>query len=165
MKLYPLSGGLFLTYGDLRWFLTQTMEKIVMHDLYNMIFRAISEVIWDWYCGRQNTIEIYQKLCLLVLHQISMIFLRKLLTRSTTGEHEDGRFALLKRNFDGEMKQLLVMLQSNDLLSLEGKNVVASEVEHIVSQSFLVITLLLSKITVFCMVHLDCDTLIPPDHT
>lgn len=46
VKLYPLSGGLFLTYGDLRWFLTQAMEKLVMHDLYNMNLRAISEVVW-----------------------------------------------------------------------------------------------------------------------
>ncbi|RCN52259.1 F-box domain protein [Ancylostoma caninum] len=106
VKLYPLSGGLFLTYGDLRWFLTQTMEKIVMHDLYNMNLRAISEVIWDWYCGRQNTIP-HAEIVFAGAPPNIDDFLEKI-THKTTGEDEDGHFALLKRNFDGDMKQLLV---------------------------------------------------------
>ncbi|EYC28898.1 hypothetical protein Y032_0007g3488 [Ancylostoma ceylanicum] len=106
VKLYPLSGGLFLTYGDLRWFLTQTMEKIIMHDLYNMNLRAISEVIWDWYCGRQNTIP-HTEIVFAGAPPNIDDFLEKI-NHKTTGEDEDGHFALLKRNFDGEMKQLLV---------------------------------------------------------
>ncbi|VDN26025.1 unnamed protein product [Cylicostephanus goldi] len=81
-------------------------NKLILHDLYNVNLRAIREVIWDWYCGRQKDIP-HTEIAFAGAPPNLEEFLDKI-SHKITEEDEDGRYVLLKRPLDGEMKKLLV---------------------------------------------------------